>query len=57
MAKYFKNPAGLDGMLPTIEETAAYYREQNVAVIFPVDRSETGFRRTRTSRPRRAPKC
>jgi len=47
MANYFKNPAGLDGMLPTIEETAAYYRERNVAaVIFPVDSErETGFRR------------
>jgi len=47
MAKYFKNPAGVDGMLPTIEQTAEYYRERNfAAVIFPVDSErETGFRR------------
>ena len=47
LAQYFKNPAGVDGMLPTIEDTAAYYRERNVAaVIFPVDSErETGFRR------------
>lgn len=45
-AKYFKNPAG-HNMLPTIEETAAYYRERKIAsVIFPVDAErETGFRR------------
>lgn len=36
MAKYFRNPAGAKGMLPTIEETAAYYRERRIAcVIFP----------------------
>ncbi len=47
MAAYFKNPAGVDGMLPTVQETAAYYRERNIAaVIFPVDgERETGFRR------------
>jgi len=47
MAEYFKNPAGADGMLPSVEQTAAYYRERNIAaVIFPVDAErETGFRR------------
>lgn len=47
MAAYFKNPAGAKGMLPSIQETAAYYRERNIAaVIFPVDAErETGFRR------------
>lgn len=47
MAKYFKNPAGTEGMLPTIPETAAYYRERKIAaVIFAVDAErETGFRR------------
>ena len=47
MAAYFKNPAGAEGMLPSVEDTAAYYRERNVgAVIFPVDAErETGFRR------------
>jgi predicted TIM-barrel fold metal-dependent hydrolase len=47
MAEYFKNPAGTKGMLPTVEETAAYYRERKIGcVIFPVDAErETGFRR------------
>ncbi|WP_180899978.1 amidohydrolase family protein [Martelella soudanensis] len=47
MAKYFKNPAGQDGMLPTVEETAAYFRERKIGcIIFPVDAErETGFRR------------
>lgn len=47
MAAYFKNPAGASGMLPTVQETAAYYRERKIgAVIFPVDgERETGFRR------------
>ncbi|WP_373353618.1 amidohydrolase family protein [Pseudoroseicyclus sp. CXY001] len=47
MARYFKNPAGKEGMLPSVQETAAYYRERNIAaVIFPVDgERETGFRR------------
>ncbi|KKX27108.1 amidohydrolase family protein [Rhizobium sp. LC145] len=47
MATYFKNPAGHKGMLPTVEETAAYYRERKIGcVIFPVDAErETGFRR------------
>lgn len=47
MAAYFKNPAGAAGMLPTVPDTAAYYRERNIAaVIFPVDAErETGFRR------------
>ncbi|QHQ37282.1 amidohydrolase family protein [Algicella marina] len=47
MAAYFKNPAGASGMLPSVQETAAYYRERNIAaVIFPVDAErETGFRR------------
>ena len=47
MAKYFKNPAGKDGMLPSVQDTAAYYRERNIGcVIFPVDAErETGFRR------------
>ena len=45
MAAYFKNPAGAKGMLPTVEETASYYRERKIAcVIFPVDSErETGF--------------
>jgi len=47
MAAYFKNPAGAQGMLPTVQDTANYYRERNIAaVIFPVDAErETGFRR------------
>ena len=47
MAAYFKNPAGTEGMLPTVEQTAAYFRERRIgAVIFPVDSErETGFRR------------
>ncbi len=47
MANYFKNPAGVDGMLPTVQQTAAYYRERRIGcVIFPVDAErETGFRR------------
>jgi hypothetical protein len=47
MAAYFKNPAGTEGMLPTIEQTAAYFRERKIgAVIFPVDAErETGFKR------------
>ncbi|WP_210257305.1 amidohydrolase family protein [Chelativorans sp. ZYF759] len=47
MAKYFKNPAGADGMLPTVQQTAEYYRDRKIAcVIFPVDAErETGFRR------------
>lgn len=47
MANYFKNPAGAQGMLPTVQETASYYRERKIAcVIFPVDAErETGFRR------------
>ena len=47
MAAYFKNPAGIDGMLPTVPQTAAHYRAQNIAaVIFPVDAErETGYRR------------
>lgn len=47
MAAYFRNPAGARGMMPTVEETAAYYRERRLAaVIFPVDAErETGFRR------------
>ena len=47
MAAYFKNPAGARGMLPTLEDPAAYYRARNIAaVIFPVDAErETGFRR------------
>ncbi len=47
MAKYFRNPAGKDGMLPSVQETAAYFRERKIgAVIFPVDAErETGFRR------------
>lgn len=46
MAKYFRNPAGHNN-LPTVSETATYYRERNIAaVIFPVDAErETGFRR------------
>jgi predicted TIM-barrel fold metal-dependent hydrolase len=44
MAKYFHAPWSHP---PTIPETAAHYREQNIAaVIFPVDAErETGFRR------------
>lgn len=47
MAAYFKNPAGHEGMLPSIEETAAHYRNLRIgAVIFPVDAErETGFHR------------
>jgi predicted TIM-barrel fold metal-dependent hydrolase len=47
MARYFGNPAGAQGMLPTVQETAAYYRERKIGcVIFPVDAErETGFRR------------
>ena len=47
MASYFKNPAGAAGMLPTVQDTAAYYRERKIGcVIFPVDAErETGFRR------------
>ncbi len=47
MAAYFKNPAGVEGMLPTVQQTAEYYRERKIgAVIFPVDAErETGFRR------------
>ncbi|SCY08613.1 amidohydrolase family protein [Paracoccus tibetensis] len=47
MARYFKNPAGGEGMLPTVPQTAAYFRERRIAaVIFPVDAErETGFRR------------
>ena len=48
LAAYFRNPAGADhSHLPTVEETAKYYRERRIgAVIFPVDAErETGFRR------------
>lgn len=47
MARYFRNPAGEQGMLPTVPQTAAYFRERRIAaVIFPVDAErETGFRR------------
>ena len=47
MAKYFRNTAGAKGMLPTVRDTAAYYRERRIAcVIFPGDAErETGFRR------------
>ena len=47
MAKYFGNPAGADGMLPSPGQTAAYFRERKIgAVIFPVDTErETGFHR------------
>ncbi|SFP40105.1 amidohydrolase family protein [Tranquillimonas alkanivorans] len=47
MAKYFKNPAGAEGMLPTVQDTANYFRERRIGcVIFPVDSErETGFRR------------
>ncbi len=43
----FPQPAGANGMLPTVQETAAYYRERKIAaVIFGVDAErETGFRR------------
>ena len=45
-AKYFKNPAG-HNMMPTPQETAAYYRDKKMAcVIFPVDAERnTGFKR------------
>ena len=44
MAKYFGAPWSHP---PTIAQTAAHYREQNIAaVIFPVDAErETGYRR------------
>ena len=47
MANYFKNPAGADGMLPTVPQTAEYFRSRKIgAVIFPVDAErETGFHR------------
>ena len=47
MAAYFKNPAGAEGMLPTVQQTAEYFRARKIgAVIFPVDAErETGFRR------------
>ncbi|KAA2314697.1 amidohydrolase [Puniceibacterium sp. HSS470] len=47
MAKYFRNPAGVEGMLPTVQQTADYFRERKIGfVIFPVDAErETGFRR------------
>jgi hypothetical protein len=47
MAAYFRNPAGARGMLPTVQETADYYRERKIGcVIFAVDAErETGFRR------------
>ncbi len=47
MAAYFRNPAGAKGMLPTVQETADYYRERRIGcVIFPVDAErQTGFRR------------
>ena len=47
MAAYFRNPAGAQGMLPTVQQTADYFRERKIgAVIFPVDAErETGFRR------------
>jgi uncharacterized protein len=47
MAKYFRNPAGAEGMLPSVQQTAEYYRERRIGcVIFPVDcERETGFRR------------
>lgn len=48
MAKFFRNPAtGRDTLLPTMDETAAYYRDRKIGcVIFPVDAErETGFRR------------
>lgn len=47
MAQYFKNPAGKDGMLPSVQQTADYFRERKIgAVIFPVDAEcNTGFRR------------
>ncbi|MGR3660719.1 MAG: amidohydrolase family protein [Paracoccaceae bacterium] len=46
MAAYFKNPVS-HNHLPTVQETADYYRERKIgAVIFPVDAErETGFRR------------
>jgi len=49
MAKYFKNPGGVEGMLPSVQHTADYYRERRIGcVIFPVDAErETGFRRYR----------
>ncbi len=49
MAKYFKNPGGAEGMLPSVQQTADYYRERRIGcVIFPVDAErETGFRRYR----------
>ena len=45
-AKYFKNPAG-HNMMPSPDETAAYFRERKIAsVIFPVDAERnTGFKR------------
>ena len=44
MAKYFKNPAGADGMLPTVQDTAAYYRERNIAAVGSGMRGGMGMR-------------
>jgi uncharacterized protein len=46
LAKYFRNPVS-HNHLPTVEQTAAYYRERRIGcVIFHVDTErETGFRR------------
>ena len=43
----FANPADAEGMSPNVQDTAACYRERNIAaVIFPLDAEcETGFRR------------
>ena len=55
MAPYFRSPAGAKGMLPTFQDTAAYYRGRNIAaVIFPVDAErETGIRRYSNERKSR----
>lgn len=47
MAAYFRNPAGKDGMLPSVQQTAEYFRARRIGcVIFPVDAErETGFHR------------
>ena len=30
MAKYFRNPAGAEGMLPTVPQTAEYFRARKI---------------------------
>lgn len=61
MAKYFNNPGGAEGMLPSVQQTADYYRERRIGcVIFPSTPSgkrasaATRTRKSRRSRPKTA---